>query len=151
MVDLVSAIFVGNLLVTGFLVGVIWFVQIVHYPLFVQIEAASFPRYHARHSDLTTRVVALPMLLELILSGLLPFARLPGVDVPIAWLGFALALAVWLCTFLIAVPLHTRLGRGHDRAIIARLVATNWLRTIAWTAHLLLLIVLLLRIMAAGN
>ena len=94
----------------------------------MQIDTTSSPAYHARHSDLTTRVVALPMLPELILLGLLPFARPPGVGAPGAWL-----------------------GREHDRAIIARLVATNWLRTAAWAAHLLLLVAPLLRVASARN
>lgn len=75
MVDLAWALFIGNLLVTGFLVGAIRFVQIVHYPRFLPIEAASFPPYHARHSDLTTRAVVLPILLELSLPGC---CRSPG-------------------------------------------------------------------------
>ena len=144
---LAQALFVGNLLVAGFLVGVIWFVQIVHYPLFGQIEAASFPRYHARHSDLTTRVVAVPMILDLVSSGLLLFVRPAWLGLAPAIVGFVLALLTWLCTFLVAVPLHGRLGAGAEPALVARLVATNWLRTVAWTAHLLLLGVTLLRVL----
>lgn len=134
-----NAILVGNLAVVGYLTGLIWYVQIVHYPLFAQLGAERFARYHARHSALTTRVVALPMLLYLALSGLLPFRHPPGLGTGLAWAGLALALATWAATFLLSVPLHRRLGGGHDNATIARLVATNWLRTAAWTAHLALL------------
>ncbi len=111
--------FVLDLLLNGYLCGLIWFVQIVHYPLLAEVGDAGFLRYHERHSALTTRVVALPT--------------------PWAWLGFSLALGTWACTFGLSVPLHQRLGAGHDRAMIARLVATNWPRTVAWTAHLALL------------
>ncbi len=136
---LVKAIFVGNLLVTGFLTGLIWYVQIVHYPLLAQIGVGEFARYHAAHSTLTTRVVALPMLLELGLSGALLLYRPVGLAPAFAWAGFALAMAVWLCTFFVSVPLHSQLGAGHDVAVIGRLVATNWLRVVAWSAHLALL------------
>lgn len=145
--DLAKLFFVGNLLATGLMTGVIWFVQIVHYPLFAYVSKADFARYHTIHSDRTTRVVALPMLLELVLSGLLLVVRPFGMSAIIAWLGFALAVAAWGSTFFIAVPLHSQLGGGHDTAIIARLVATNWLRTVIWTAHLALLAYTLLRLL----
>jgi hypothetical protein len=32
-------------------------------------------------------------------------------------------------------PMHVRLARGYDAELIGRLVATNWLRTIVWTAR----------------
>jgi hypothetical protein len=144
---LAKAIFVGNLLATGVLTGIIWYVQIVHYPLFARVGEAGFARYHAAHSALTTRVVALPMLIELALSGLLLFVRPAGMGAAVTWAGFALAVAVWACTFFIAVPLHGALGGGHDAATIARLVATNWLRTVAWTAHLAILTSALVRLL----
>ncbi len=134
-----TTFFVLDLLLNGYLCGLIWFVQIVHYPLLAEVGTAGFLRYHERHSALTTRVVALPMLLDLGLSGLLIWRHPVGFVAPWTWLGFALALGTWACTFGLAVPLHQRLGAGHDRAVIARLVATNWPRTIAWTAHLALL------------
>jgi len=134
-----NGLFVLDLLVNGFLCGLIWFVQVVHYPLLADVDPAGFSRYHERHSALTTRVVALPMILDLGLSGLLIWQHPVGFDAPWTWLGFALALTTWACTFGLSVPLHRRLGAGHERATIARLVATNWPRTVAWTAHLALL------------
>ena len=134
-----TGLFVLDLLINGYLCGLIWFVQIVHYPLLADVDPGGFPRYHERHSALTTRVVALPMILDLGLSGLLIRRHPVGFDTSWAWLGFALALATWACTFGLSVPLHRRLGVGHERAALARLVATNWPRTVAWTAHLALL------------
>jgi len=40
---------------------------------------------------------------------------------------------VWVSTFALQVPCHTRLSQAPDRAVMARLVAGNWLRTAAWT------------------
>jgi hypothetical protein len=34
-----------------------------------------------------------------------------------------------------SVPAHRALGGGFDASVHARLLATNWLRTAAWTAH----------------
>jgi hypothetical protein len=49
-------------------------------------------------------------------------------------------MVAWVATFALAVPAHDQLRAiGLDRAVVARLVAGNWVRTIAWTAAFLLL------------
>ena len=54
---------------------------------------------------------------------------------PPAWFGVALLAVVWGATFLVSVPRHNLLAAGFDAAVIDSLVATNWIRTIAWTAR----------------
>ena len=50
-------------------------------------------------------------------------------------LGAALVALIWGVTFLISVPCHAALSAGFDAAAHDRLVSTNWIRTIAWTAR----------------
>jgi hypothetical protein len=45
----------------------------------------------------------------------------------------------WASTALLSVPLHGRLAGGLDLDQVDALVATNWVRTLAWTARGLLL------------
>ena len=59
------------------------------------------------------------------------------------WLAAALLGIIWLSTFLLQVPAHQKLTSGFDERIHRRLVATNWLRTFAWTARSTLLCVVL--------
>ena len=115
------------------LVGLIWFVQIVAYPLFARVGADAFPAYHEAHSRLITFVVAPLMVLEL--AGALAGAMTvdPAMPRGAAWLGAALAVAVWLITFFVSVPQHGVLAHGFDVRAHDMLVATNWLRTAAWT------------------
>jgi hypothetical protein len=115
------------------LVGLIWFVQIVAYPLFARVGADAFPAYHEAHARLITFVVAPLMVLEL--AGALAGATMPDPAMPrgAAWLGAALAVTVWLVTFFVSVPQHGALSRGFDVRSHDVLVATNWLRTAAWT------------------
>ena len=51
---------------TWAMVGLIWFVQIVHYPLFAQVGRDEFPLYERRHKAWTTWIVAPLMLTELL-------------------------------------------------------------------------------------
>ncbi len=115
------------------LVGLIWFVQIVAYPLFARVGADAFPAYHEAHARLITFVVAPLMVLEL--AGALAGAVTvdPAMPHGAAWLGAALVVIVWLVTFFGSVPQHAALTRGFDEHVHAALVATNWFRTAVWT------------------
>lgn len=117
---------------TFFLCGLVWFVQVVHYPLYAAVGAAELPAYERRHCRRITPVVAPPMLAEAALAVWL-CAQAPAEQQPWAVTGLALLAVVWGSTFLLQVPCHDRLSQAPDAAVLRRLVATNWLRTAAWT------------------
>lgn len=66
-----DAVVLANLVVTGYLAGLIWCIQIVHYPLFATVGDAAFPGYHRAHLTRISAIVAAPMVVELVLSALL--------------------------------------------------------------------------------
>jgi hypothetical protein len=119
--------------VTCMLAGLAWTVQAVHYPLFARVGREAWPAYHAAHVARITPLVAPLMVLELALAGWVLWAgALPAAA---AWAGLGMAGAIWLSTALLQVPLHDRLAQGLDEALVRRLVATSWLRTLLWTAR----------------
>lgn len=124
-----SLLFLGQLASTLPLVGLIWTIQIVHYPLFGAVGEPGFIGYHARHSTRISMVVIPPMLVELATT---IGSVVVGTD---RWTGLIPVVVVWVTTFLISVPLHGRLGAGFDPRAHRALVVTNWIRTAAWTAH----------------
>ncbi len=113
--------------------GVIWFVQIVHYPLFSGVGEANFAAYEGRHTWLTGLVVAPPMLLELATGAALLWRRPEEVSLQEVIVGLALLGVIWFSTYLLQIPRHTVLGEGFDVTAHRELVLTNWLRTIAWS------------------
>lgn len=124
---------------TLFMAGVIWFVQVVHYPLFERVGEDGFSAYERQHTRRTGWVVATPMLTELATAIALAW-RLGGA---LTWSGLFLLMVVWLCTWLWQVPAHRRLEKGFDAATHRRLVRTNWVRTIVWSARGILALVML--------
>lgn len=125
---------------TLFMAGVIWFVQIVHYPLMGSVGRESFASYSESHSRLTSYVVGPPMLVEAATAALLLIIRPPEISFSAALAGAGLVAVIWLSTALLQVPRHTAFGRGFDRREHRALVATNWLRTAAWTVRGLLVL-----------
>jgi hypothetical protein len=121
--------------------GLIWFVQVVHYPLMSEVGEDGFAEYERSHTARTTWVVAPLMFLELGSASLLVY-MLP--DHRVLTIAGVIALGlIWGSTFLLQVPAHNRLTRGFDTAVHRRLVATNWVRTVLWSARSLLACVLL--------
>jgi hypothetical protein len=114
---------------TLFMTGLIWFVQVVHYPLFDRVGDSEFATYEKGNTRRTGWVVGGPMLLELGLAVVLAWS--PGGTA--AWCGLGLLGIIWLSTALSQVPMHRRLERGFDPSAHRRLVRGNWIRTTAWS------------------
>jgi hypothetical protein len=127
-------ILIAQVASTWAMVGLIWFVQTVHYPLMGHIGRRGFEDYEKLHMSRTTWVVAPLMLIELgsNLALLLPSA---GFDQRLLGVGLFLLVVIWLSTYFLQVPQHERLSRGSDELAHRRLVRSNWVRTIAWTAR----------------
>jgi hypothetical protein len=122
-----------HLAATLFMVGVIWFVQVVHYPLMVYIGRAESAAYEQAHTRRTAWVVGPPMLIELATGMLLLWVRPAGVSLTQALVGVALLAVVWGSTQFVQVPCHERLSRAFDPGVHRRLVSTNWARAAAWS------------------
>jgi hypothetical protein len=127
-----KGVIVANLGVTFALVGLIWTIQLVHYPLFARVGAEAWARYHAEHTARITLLVGPLMCAEVACAAWL-VAVAPAQHRVLAWVAAACVAVAWMDTGLRAVPLHGRLGAGLDVALVGALVRVNLLRTLAWT------------------
>lgn len=118
---------------TLYLAGLIWFVQVVHYPLMRYADAGRFSEFERAHVRRTGWIVGPAMLTEGITALYLvwnpPARAAPGT----VWIGLGLLAIVWTSTALLQVPCHRRLERGFDAAIHRKLVRGNWVRTVGWS------------------
>lgn len=119
---------------TLMMAGVIWFVQVVHYPLFSRISGRGFAGYEREHMRRTTALVVPLMLCEAACAAAL-VAMPPRGAIGPAMAGLALLMLIWLVTWRVQVPCHRRLAAGYDANVAGRLVRSNWVRTWAWTAR----------------
>ena len=129
----------ANLLVAAALTGLIWTIQLVHYPLFALVGADAWPRYEAEHQRRITRLV-LPLMLANLALGVSVFLAnrswLAGVN-------GALAITVFAATGLVFAPMHAALQHRAGEAAITRLLRANWARTAAWTIQVVVALLLL--------
>jgi len=95
---MIRLILLSHAAATLYMVGLIWFVQVVHYPLMGAIGDSEFSAYEQRHMSLTTWVVAPPMLIEAATALLLFWFRPTGVSIWFVWVGVILLAITWLST-----------------------------------------------------
>ena len=112
------------------LVGLIWTIQLVHYPLFAKVGATGFVDYQHEHMRSIGPLVGPLMLVEVLAASGLLICR------PDSWLaitGIVLVSVVWASTACLQVPCHRALTSSFDPDAHGRLVRSNWIRTIAWS------------------
>ncbi len=134
-----NTLFYLQLFVTVYMTGVVWFVQLVQYPMMARIPADVFVAYENEYTDRMGLVVAVPMLVEMATATAMLWLLPVGVPRSAAWVGFALMLVVAGLTFAWFVPAHNTLSQGFDADLHRQLVSYNWVRTVGWSARAVLL------------
>jgi len=121
-----------------FMTGLIWFVQVVHYPSFLNHSTnnSGFREFHSKHVFRTGLVVIPVMLAEFATSIALSLSASPVTNINVT--GLVIVVLIWLSTFLLQAPTHNKLQKGFDERLIQRLIHTNWIRTTLWSIKTLL-------------
>jgi hypothetical protein len=115
--------------------GLIWMVQLVHYPLMARVGRAEFRAWHDGHLRRMTWVVGPFMVAETATALWILESPPAGLAAWIPWTGIALVVVIWLSTAVLQVPMHRRLEADWDERAQRFLVRSNWLRTAAWSAR----------------
>ena len=115
--------------------GVIWMIQVVHYPLMRAIPDNAFVSYEQQHTRLISFVVGPLMAIEGVCVLAVFFFRPTGIPLWSTWLGGVLeAIAIGVTAF-VSAPTHGHLEAGPNSELLDRLITTNWFRTAAWTGR----------------
>lgn len=122
--------------ITCSLVGLIWLVQIVVYPLMNRVGETSFIVWHARYTTSMSYCVGPMMLAELATAAWL---LCTGKRDAAFLTSLGLLAIIWLSTAFIQVPMHHQLSQGFDQVAHEKLITSNWIRTSAWTLRALCL------------
>ena len=122
-----------------YVTGQIWFVQIVVYPLFLEVGADGYVRYHRFYSSRIPLPVILPGFASFLVPAALVFLRPDSVPLWMVLANFACGLVGLIVTVALEIPRHARLeGGGKQEKVIRELVRYNWPRTLSITGSALL-------------
>ena len=125
-----------NFISTSFMVGVIWVIQLLHYPSFHFINDQKYVEFQHFHMQRISFIVIPAMLVELA-SGLL-LAYFFRSSLTIILLAFLLG--IWGITFIFFTNIHQKLTNGYDHSVVDRLIQINWSRTALWSLRFIILL-----------
>ena len=118
------------------MVGLIWTIHYVHYPLFAYVGESTYVSFQAEHVARIGRLLFVPWLTEgVTLLGILALAFLGGRTdwrVPAVINGAAMAVVLVISGFWSA-PAHAKLADGFDKSVHDQLMTVNLIRTMAWS------------------
>jgi hypothetical protein len=140
--NLPVVMFLLQVVSTAMMTGLVWFVQLVHYPLFQTVSDLSseeaFGQYAEKHTRQTTWVVA-PLMLCEAGTGIYLLYEPPKV-IPMEWILWLTGLLIlnWVLTAFWSVPMHNQLVKGFHPKAHRWLMWSNTVRTLTWSVRTVL-------------
>ena len=125
-----------NFITTSVMVGVIWVIQLLHYPSFHFINEKNYIEFQHFHMQRISFIVIPVMLIELASALLLSYFFRSSLTIIL----LALLLGIWGITFIFFTNMHQKLTNGFDPSIVDKLVKINWSRTALWSLRLIILL-----------
>ncbi len=133
----------ANLVLSAMMTGLIWMVQLVHYPLFRHIAPENFVQFEKKHQIRISVLVMPLMLAELIAAALLQFSSVFEKFPYLITAASLLLLIVFISTIAIQAPIHRKLALNYNRNLIDKLIRSNIIRTLGWTLRTVILMLIL--------
>ena len=130
-------VLLGHLIFTSIMTGVIWVIQIVHYPSFHFIEKELYTAFQKFHMNKIS-IIVIPIMLAELITGMMLFLDKSSKN-PFLIISFVILVLIWLITGVFFSKAHKELMTGYQELVVNQLVVMNWIRTLLWTLRLLLL------------
>lgn len=128
-----AALLATHLFATSAMAGLIWFVQLVHYPLFDRVGRDRFIAYETGHQRRTSWVVGPLMAIEGVTALVVAAVLRDDVGLVLVLCGLVLLAVIHSSTVFLQVPAHRALSDSYDAQVVRRLVRSNWIRTAGWS------------------
>jgi hypothetical protein len=127
-----------------YVLGEIWFAQIVVYPLFAKVGEEEYVTYHKFYSSRIPLPVILPGFASFLLPIGLVFFGPEAVPLWIYLANVVCASVGLLATVVLEIPRHAKLEEGgKQEAVMRDLILYNWPRTLSITGSAFLTVLML--------
>lgn len=123
-----------------FMTGLIWLIQLIHYPAMRHIKKESFSAFHLFHSQRITFIVGPVMTLEFATAVSIFFQHNLNTWSSLNLIG---VLIIWGATAFLSVPAHNKLAQNYNEQTLQSLINTNWIRTMTWTGRSIFILYIL--------
>ena len=119
-----------GLVASVYMTGVVWFAQLVHYPLLDR--RSDFENFASEYQRRTLWVVTPGLVLEVISA----VSLIVFYPCAMTWIGLGVLVGIWALTLRYQIPQHLHLKKhGYNEQIHRDLVRSNLPRAILWTVR----------------
>ena len=136
-------VFYLHIVATSIMVGVIWVIQLVHYPSFHYIDRNRYELFQDFHMRNISWIVFPVMSVELVTGILFIQSSIFGPINTLFFISMILLALIWFLTAALFISIHKNLSKGFNKDIINKLVNLNWLRTILWSLRIVFIFALI--------
>lgn len=143
MIPLDNIVFMFHFISTSIMVGVIWIIQLVHYPTFLFIDKQKYSNFQKFHMSKVSYIVMPAMTVEFFSGTYVLFCSKNLIENNLFLLAFSFLVLNWVITGLVFVKIHNSLLIEYKMQTILLLVKLNWIRTILWSLRLIFLTVII--------
>lgn len=118
---------------TFLMTGVIWVIQLLHYPSFRFFPEQDFPQKMKWHQFNISWIVLPAMIIELFTGGFICWKLKLSDQI---WnINLMLLILIWISTLVLQGPTHQKLLAGKNLRLIDFLIQTNWIRVLLWNVR----------------
>ena len=125
-----------HIISTSIMVGVIWVIQLVHYPSFKYVNESDYIIFQKYHMSNISYIVFPVMFTELITALIILFF---GEKSLFFVLSLICLFLIWVITGVLFTKYHSILKEGKDLMIIEKMIKANWIRALLWTMRLIMI------------
>lgn len=129
--DKLALVFLFQMVSTFSMFGIIWFMQLIHYPLLNNIRDG-FAQYERADLRRSASFIGPLLILDLVLSIYLIALETTSLLIRLATFNLVLNILYWLWTFLFQLQQHQKLSIGFSKTAIHKLLVSHWVRTSIW-------------------
>ena len=126
-----------HIISTSIMVGVIWVIQLVHYPSFKYVNESDYIIFQKYHMSNISNIVFPVMFTELITALIILFF---GEKSLFFVLSLICLFLIWVMTGVLFTKYHSILKEGKDLMIIEKMIKANWIRALLWTMRLIMIL-----------
>lgn len=127
-----SVVLLIQVFTTWIMLGIFWFLQLVHYPIFNKIKDG-FVQYERNNLKRSALLVPPIMVIDLITNIMALVYETNDFYLSLISTALVLNIITSLTTFLFQMQVHQKLSIQFSKESLERLCGTNWIRTILWT------------------
>lgn len=121
----------SEIALTWILVGVVFYMQLIHYPLFKKIREG-FAQFEHAHIRRTACFMGPLMLLDGVGAAILVGLADSESVMRLCVINLILVGFIWLSTLMLTVALHQKLSIRFSKNAHKHLLNSNWIRCILW-------------------